>query len=555
MAVPWLRDRGNSMRPDPLLTEQRISTMRAAGRWSDWRIEKCFEQSVQGQPDAIAVVDHNCETGRSSTLSYRELNERVLCIAAALYERGVRSQDVVAIQLPNWWEFIATHLACARLGAITNPLMPIFRERELAFMLDLAQARVLIVPSSFRGFDHSALAAKLQARIPSLKHVFSVGAQQGGTFEAELLSAPHPSTVEAILTMEHSADSVVQILYTSGTTGEPKGVMHTSNTLFSNIVPYARRLGLGTDDVVLMASPLAHQTGFMFGMMLPVYLGCKTVLQDVWRPDQAARIISTHGVTYTMGSTPFLSDLNDHAAKETGEFRTLRLFHSAGAPIPRQLVRDASERLGAVIVSGWGMSENGAATTTRPSDPPEKTFETDGLAMDGMELRVVDDAGRPLEPGVQGHLQVRGCSNFVGYLHRPEMYATDEQGWFATGDLARLDSDGYVRIIGRSKDVVIRGGENIPVVEIEGLLFKHPAVREIAIVGRADARLGERCAAWVVPRGQAPSLSDLTTFLGLQGVSKAYFPEFLRIVEELPKTPSGKVQKFALRAREAEGGG
>lgn len=541
------------MKPEPILPAQRAQRMRAEGLWPDLTLDQCLQRAVMTRPGATAVVDHNSVTGRSARLSYLELGDRVTRIAAAMWKRGIRSGDVVAIQLPNWWEFVALHLACARLGAITNPLMPIFRERELSFMLELAQARMLVVPQHYRGFDHETLARALQGRVSSLEHVFAVGAQ-GSDFQTELLVQPGSRELDAVAALRHSPDAIVQILYTSGTTGEPKGVMHTSNTLFSNIVPYARRMGLGEQDVVLMASPLAHQTGFMYGMMLPIYLGCKTVLQDVWRAEQAAEIMQREAVTYTMASTPFLSDLNDHAAQRPDAFAALRLFHSAGATIPRQLVRDATQRLGATIISGWGMTENGAAATTRPGDPAEKIFDTDGLPMDGMELRVVDVDGKALPPGDVGALQIRGCSNFVGYLHRPELYGTDEDGWFSTGDLARLDQDGYVRITGRSKDVVIRGGENIPVVEIEGLLFKHPLVREIAIVGRADPRLGERCAAWIVPRAtqHAPTLQDLTQYLAEQGVSKTYFPEYLRIVAELPKTPSGKIQKFELRSLESK---
>ncbi len=541
------------MKPNPILPAERVQRMRSSGLWPELTIGTCLAKVIKTRPNDTAIVDHNTVTGKSTRLSYRELDARVTRIAAALWRRGIRSGDVVAIQLPNWWEFVATHLACVRLGAITNPLMPIFRERELSFMLDLAQARVLVVPQNFRGFDHEALARALQARVPSLEHVFAVGGPES-SFEQHLLQEePSAGDLAEIASLQHSADAVVQILYTSGTTGEPKGVMHTSNTLFSNIVPYARRLGLDQRDVILMASPLAHQTGFMYGMMLPIYLGCKTVLQDIWRADLAGEIVHREAVSYTMASTPFLSDLNDIASQLPHAFATLRLFHSAGATIPRQLVRDATERLGATIISGWGMTENGAVATTRPGDPAEKIFETDGLPMEGMELRVVDEVGEILPAGESGALQVRGCSNFVGYLHRPELFATDSEGWFATGDLARLDVDGYVRITGRSKDVVIRGGENIPVVEVEGLLFKHPLVREVAIVGRADPRLGERCAAWIVPRSaQEPTLQDLTHYLAGNGVSKSYFPEYLRIVSELPKTPSGKIQKFELRSRERD---
>jgi cyclohexanecarboxylate-CoA ligase len=324
--------------------------------------------------------------------------------------------------------------------------------------------------------------------------------------------------------------------------------MHTSNTLFSNLTPYIGRLGLSGSDVVLMASPLAHQTGFMYGVMMPVALGCPVVLQDLWNADRAADRVAGEGVTFTMASTPFLADLTDCAERRPEAFRSLRIFLAAGAPIPRVLVRRAREHLGAHIVSAWGMTENGAVTTTKLDDPPQQVFESDGCALPGMELRTVDALSHPLPVGEEGRLQVRGCSNFVGYLKRPSLYGTDAEGWFDTGDLARLDAEGYVRITGRSKDIIIRGGENIPVVEIEGILYRHPGVAEVAIVAMPDARLGERACAFVVPKGGASlSLPDLAAFLQNEKVAKQYIPERVEIVPELPKTPSGKVQKFRLR--------
>ncbi len=537
---------------DPIIPAARADAMRALGHWPGITLLDRLRAAVVQVPDATALVDRNSCTGRSTRLSYREIGTASERIAAGLWRLGVRHGDVVAVQLPNWWQFTALHLACLRIGAVTNPLMPIFRERELTFMLELARTKVLVVPEVFRNFDHASLGARLLAKLPDLRHVLVVGTSGPNGFERELLGAVAEEDSRSQW-KPAGVDDVVQILYTSGTTGEPKGVMHTSNTLFSNLLPYVRRMGLGAQDVVLMSSPLAHQTGFMYGMMMPIHLGCTAVLQDVWDPGIAADLIHGERVTYTMASTPFLADLTELGATAAGKFASLRLFHSAGATIPRVLVRDANQRLGTTVISGWGMTENGAAATTRPGDPAEKIFETDGCAMEGMELRVVDESGVPLPAGQSGELQVRGCSNFVGYLRRPHLYGTDDAGWFTTGDIARLDAEGYLRITGRSKDVVIRGGENIPVVEIEGLLFRHPAVREVAIVGRADARLGERCVAYVVPRGDAsPTLQELTAWLGEAGVSKTYFPEFLRVVLELPKTPTGKVQKFQLRATEAE---
>jgi cyclohexanecarboxylate-CoA ligase len=344
------------------------------------------------------------------------------------------------------------------------------------------------------------------------------------------------------------ADDVIQIMFTSGTTGEPKGVMHTSNTLYSTTRPLAERMRLDATDIALMASPMAHQTGFLIGMVLPIHLGGTAVLQDIWNAGQASELIAAERVTFTMGATPFLADLTAVAEEGRGDFASLRLFMSGGAPIPRQLVRRASEHLGAAIVSIWGMTENGACTTTRLDDPPEKSFETDGCPNRGVEIRTVDAAGNLLPADREGRLQSRACSTFVGYLKRPQWYAVDPDGWFETGDLARIDVDGYVRITGRTKDVLIRGGENIPVVEIEEVMYQHPAVAEVAIVAMPDPRLGERGCAFVVARpGQSLTLPELVAFLTERRCAKNYMPERLELVDSLPRTPSGKIQKFRLR--------
>lgn len=540
------------MKTETAFSPAYAEAMSAAGLWPGITLLDCLEKACSERGDHAAIVTYMASAAQRSDCTYAKLNGLSLRIAANLLKLGVRGGDVVSLQLPNWWQFVAVHLACLRIGAITNPLMPIFREMELEFMLGFAQSKVLIVPKRFRDYDHEALAWKLQKKIPTLAHVFAVGVDCPATFE-EVLLCRNDEESQAIASLAAPArpDDVIQILYTSGTTGEPKGVMHTSNTLFSNLVPYAKRLRLDEGTVVLMASPLAHQTGFMYGMMLPIYLRCTAVLQDAWKADVATGIVERERVTYTMASTPFLADMTEEAAQRPAAFDSLRTFHAACATIPRALVRSASDQLGAQVISGWGMTENGAVCTTRPEDRPEKIFETDGCPMEGMEIRVTGEDGRVLSAGESGDLQVRGCSNFVGYLRKPEAYATDAEGWFATGDVARIDQDGYLRITGRTKDILIRGGENIPIVEIENLLFRHPKIKEIAIVGRRDERLGERASAWVVPRpGESLELADLTTYLAEIGVSKTYHPEFLRVTDELPKTPSGKVQKFRLRERE-----
>jgi cyclohexanecarboxylate-CoA ligase len=517
--------------------------------WMDRTLLDYFDNAVSDHPDRVAVIGY-VESGRQRhALTYAELFDRVDRIAAGLLDLGVRPGQVVSAQLPNWWQLVALHLACLRVGAVTNALMSIFRRRELEFMLGLAESVVLVVPETFNGFDHSGMAAELRPELPALHHVLAVRPGGGGSFEDVLLSrAATDADREEFLRRRPSPDAVVQLAYTSGTTGEPKGVMVTSNTVLCNVRDFASRLGLGAADVELMASPLAHQTGFLYGLVMPIMLGMTVALQDVWRPARAAEIIRAERAMFTMASTPFLTDLTAQAEADPDAFASLRSFLCAGAPVPRELVRRATKAMDARISSGWGMSEMGAVTVTGPDDPDERVFETDGYPLPGVELRIVDPDGAVASDDQEGRLQVRADSLFGGYLKRPELRGLDPEGWFDTGDLARIDSAGYLRITGRSKDIIIRGGENIPVVEIENLVYGHPDVAEVALVAMPDSRLGERACAFVVPReGASPTLADITAYLVAQGTATQYLPERLELVDALPRTLSGKIQKFKLR--------
>lgn len=531
---------------------ERRAAMLASGAWQDKTVTDYLDEVLAVTPEKQALVAYCVGTDKRTELSYGRLNEIVNRLAAGLASLGVQKGEVVSCQLPNWWELTALHLACVRIGAVINPLMPIFRERELRFMLGHAQSRVLVIPESFRSFDYPAMVANVRTDLPELEHVLVIGGQGANSFEQVLLERTWETEVDtAALFAERKleGDDIVQLLYTSGTTGEPKGVLHTSNTLFSNVRPYAERLHLGADDVIMMASPIAHQTGFLYGLIMPVYLQATAVLQDVWDPQYAMGVAQAEKPTFTMASTPFLADLIDTAPAFPGHLDSLKVFVSAGAPIPGALVEKAAAVVGARIVSAWGMTENGAVTMVRPEDALSRVTTSDGLALPYMEVRVVDDQQQPLPAGEEGNLLVRGASQFVGYLKRPELNAMDEDGWFETGDLATVDQDGYIRITGRTKDVVIRGGENVPVVELENLLYKHPAISAVALVGCPDPRLGERVCAYVTLHGgyTALTLSEITSYLSEQGVSRNYLPEYLEVMDALPRTPSGKIQKFKLR--------
>ncbi len=528
--------------------ELRRAVMTAGGYWRDETLLDHFARNAAANPQKVALIAKRSETGAELSFTYADLDRLSDNLAVALARLGVGEGDVVSFQLPNWHQFTLLHLAALKLGAISNPMMVIFRERELKFMLGLADSKVLVVPARFRRFDHAALAREVQAELPSLKHVLVIDGEGAEAFDPLLDIVPSEAEIAALRARKLSPDAVIQLLYTSGTTGEPKGVMHSSNTMLSNLTPYAERLGLGREDVIHMASPMAHQTGFMYGLVLPVLLGARAVLQDIFDAAEMARQIVKHGATFTMGATPFLTDLADFVERTHEGTPSLRIFLSAGAPIPRPLVIKARKVLGAAIVSAWGMSENGAVTTTKLDDPEEKTIETDGCALPGMEVRVVGADGAPAPVGEEGPLQTRGCSNFLGYFKRPGLANISPDGWFDTGDLARMDADGYIRITGRAKDIVIRGGENIPVVEIEGLLFKHPAIQTVAIVGYPDARMGERACAFVTLReGATLTFEEMAAFLKDQKVAMQYIPERLEILPDLPRTPSGKIQKFRLR--------
>ena len=526
------------------LDAQRLALEKTRGIWPDRVLTDYLDRWVAEKPEATAVVASRDDDEGVTRLTWRELAQAAAAIARGLLARGVARGDVVSFQLPNWWEFAAIHLACVRIGAVSNPLMPIFRHRELSFMIEHAESKVLIAPTRFRGFDHGRLALDLKRQLPALEHVFLVGGEGEHSFENALLAGMRDAPVQPGAALV--PNDIVQLLYTSGTTGEPKGAMHTSNTLIGPTLTFAERMHLGADDVVFMPSPLAHQIGFEYGMLVSVLVGAPLVLMDVWNPARAVGLMEQHRATYMFAATPFLADLASYPGIESRALGDFRLFVTSGAPIPPVLVRAAQEKLRASIVAGWGMTECGILTTTNLSG--HKVLESDGFPLPAEEVRIVDEKGEETLREQEGTLKIRGSALFVGYLKRPQLYDVDADGWFDTGDIARMDLEGYIRICGRKKDIIIRGGENIPVVQIESALYKMPQVSEVAIVAMPDTRLGERACAFVALRpGERLTLKDVKTFLTDEGIAKQFWPERLEIVEQMPRTPTGKIQKFVLR--------
>lgn len=516
-------------------------------RWADTR------------PDDPAVFDPGTDGRRELGWTWRDLDQQVDRIATLLLDLGVQPGEPVAYQLPNQAEFVALALAVARIGAVSCPLMPMLRQRETAFMLRRSRARVLVVPASFRGRDYPGEVAELlrMDEPPAVEHVLVIGGKSvppktpetAGTswydFAEAVRRAPDRDRLDA---RRPEPAAPAQLLFTSGTSGEPKGVLHRMDALTRAAAMEIHHLGLTGEDRVFVPSPLAHQTGFLYGMWLAVLRGVPLILQPVWDGKAALGLLRRYEGTFVQAATPFLGDLVE-AVEESGEPpAALRIFVATGAAVPRALAERATEVLGTSVCGAWGTTETCLGSLSAPSDEPTKMWGTDGRALEGIRLRVTDDEGAVLPAGQEGNFEISGPCMFEGYFDRPEWTAEalTADGWFRSGDLAVIDESGYVRISGRVKDVVNRGGEKVPVGEIEQLLHTHPAVRDVAIVAMPDPRLGERACAFVVADGDF-GFAEMRHFLDERQVAKPYWPERLEFMDRLPRNPAGKVQKFLLR--------
>ena len=512
---------------------------RESGAWVDRFIDGYVADAARTAPEKPVIVDG------SGVLSYAEANRSIDAIARALARLGVCRGDVVSWQLPNWHEAFLLHHGVLRAGAVSNPIVPIYRRHEVEYMLREAGSRVLVIPETFRGFDFVAMAEELRPALPGLEHVVVV--RPRNPVESSFTDLTRDDGPP--LDVERSPDDPMLLMFTSGTTARPKGVLHTHNTLDYENRSIIDVFGLDENDTVFMPSPLSHITGLLYGIQLPAMLRTTAVLQDVWEPREALALLAKHRCSMTVAATPFLHGLTHHPDLARFDLSALRLFACGGADVPPGLVRAARTLLDCYVTRIYGSTEVPTLSTSSPHDPVGKGAQTDGRMIGGASFRIVDATGFPVAAGEIGDLEAKGPETFVGYL-RPE-HAADAftaDGWFRTGDLASADSAGFLSIRGRSKDIVLRGGENISVTEIEELLFEHPDVVEVAIVAMPDPVMVERACAFVVAReGARLTLTGLTAFLDGFGVAKQKYPERLELAGELPKTQSGKIQKFLLR--------
>jgi cyclohexanecarboxylate-CoA ligase len=538
------------LRPDSRLAPAEIEGYESSGLWRRRSVRSLLSESANAYPDRLATVGYR--QGRldpASRLTYAELDELASRLAGGLAALGLGPGDVISVMLPNRSEFAALIFAINEAGAAYTGIPVTYGRREVQQILGQSAARAVVVE------DSAALeiVRELRDELPALEHVVVLAESATPTLlDRELPYAALLEHGRGEPLDDHTA--VCHIGFTSGTTGAPKGVMNTAQTLESIIRHWIEHVGgphaLGDPVVNLIASPVGHHTGYCWGVLLTAYTGGTAVFLDRWQPAFAREVLAEQQVTTMFGAPTFVQDLvQAREAGEGPENEALRMITIAGAPVPRSLPALAGEALGCLICPAWGMTEYAIALSWAPS-LGKRAQETDGVPVAGSQVRVVTDGGHSVAPGEVGELEVRGAGLFIGYYERLEENAKAfEDGWFHTGDTATFTPDGEVLLVGRSKDIVIRGGENIPVVDVESLLFDHPKVRDVAVIGVPDDRLGQRACAVVVPADESPTLEELCLRLLEQGLSKRFLPERLEVVPELPKTASGKIRKGELRER------
>ena len=527
-------------RPHPELA----ALYRGAGYWRDRTIGEYFDWCVREHPTRLAVVEGG------ERLTFEALGEEVRTLARLLRARGVDPGDVVSFQLPNGIAAAVVFWATMKIGAISNPIVPIYRQHELRHILGQARTKVAIVPESFRGHNFRDMYELLRGELPALTDVLIVGAgdgsRDGRRWQSGTSDHTEPEVSEAVPV---DPDDIALLMYTSGTTAVPKGVLHSHNTFLFTAHLLAELFSLDERDVFLNVSPVTHITGLLNGVLLPSLAAATVVHESVWDPIQALTTIKRERVSYTMMSTPFLRGLTAAAVAEGADTSSLRYIGCGGADMPVQLMRLAATQLCPGLVRVYGATESPIVTATNRWDPPAKRTATEGRWMASYDAKTVAEDGSATPQGQPGEIVWRSAGTFLGYLDpalNDDVFTAG--GHFRSGDLGSVDDDGYLVLAGRIKDIINRSGEKISAYEVEQLLSEHPAIGEVAVVAQPDATTGERACAYVVlERDVSLTVADLGEFLLGREVARQKVPEDLVLIDALPKTVSGKVQKNVLR--------
>lgn len=516
-----------------------IEAFYAAGFWREEGLFDLVETHALARGEKVFATDG------TTSLTYAELRDRGARLAAGLAGLGIVKGDRVAVQLPNWTEFLLIAVALGRLGAVLVPIMPIYRADEVGYVVRHSGAKVAITCEEFKAFRYLDMFAGLRETCPGLEQLVVVrgaGAVRLEDLIADAVGEPGERP---------AADDPFLVVYTSGTTARPKGCLHTFNTVRASAAAIAQSIDYSADDVQFGPSPVTHSTGLLTSLVLPLLTGASSHLMETWEPNEGLQRIAKHGCSVAVTATPFLQMLMNAYDPDRHDANSLRVWVCAGSPIPGSIVHRAAEYFADCrVLSLYGRSENFLTTMCTLDDAPERSATSDGSAIAGAAVKIVDEHGTEVPRGAEGDIAYHGASHMLEYYRDPEqtdaLFTPD--GFSRSGDLGVMDADGYVRVTGRLKDIIIRGGLNISARELEDLLSEHPSVASVAVVAMPDERLGERACAYVVPaEGVRPVLEDLTGYLRARNVATPKLPERLELLDELPMTATGKVRKHVLR--------
>ena len=507
------------------------------GLWDERTIADLAEDLTAADPEFVAFVEGETRLTRA------ELHAEAEALAVALHARGLRPGDVIAFQVPNWREAAAINLAAAMSGLVINPIVPIYRDHEVTQMLGDCRARAFFVAASFRGYDYAAMAGRIRAALPELAHVLTVRGDGADDYVALVAEGRSQQFARPKV----DPHGVKLVLYTSGTTGRPKGVLHSHVTLARILRTSTAHWGVRPGEATLMPSPVTHVSGYANGLEAPLVCGTRTVLMESWNAPAALDLIERHELVGTVAATPFLVELAQ-AARESGRrLPSLRFFACGGAAVPNDLIPTANAAFANCrAFRVFGASEVPLVTYGWPRDEA-LAATTDGEIVD-YAVRIVDAEDRDLPDGQEGEILARGPGMLLGYADAAQTReALTPDGYFRTGDLGVRSPEGALTVTGRKKDLIIRGGENISAKEIEDVLHAHPQVREAAVVAMPHARLGEGICAYIIAGEATPSVQDLVDHVASSGLARQKTPERFEFVADLPRTASGKVRKDLLR--------
>ena len=527
-----------------------MQEFRDAGYWLDSTTNEVLETHAQAQPDKLALVDHRI------CLSYAEYYCRVQRLAAKFVAMGLTADDVIAIQLPNWNEIAVALYTSMMIGVPFCQYHSDFRARETEFILTFTHASVLILPQRFKGFDYLAMIEPMRMRLPQLKHVLVVGDELSNTNPEDyfdlraFLDDPCVAQIPSseLASRRPHGDDLMRTAFTSGTTGDPKAVLHLHNTTNCALKFLNRGQRITADSVLLIFLPVGLNWG-LFNILQAIHAGCSVVLQDIFKPEDALQLVQDEQVTHFCCAPAHLVSMLNVADAARFDLTSLQVIMTGGASCPIEVIQEVQQRIPGQLLEMYGMLECGTQCHTLLSDDSQAVCGTVGRPVNEMGIRVVDDAGRDVAVDEVGEILTYGPSVTIGYYNNPAVNARSftADGWFHTGDQGAFDEHGYLRIVGRKKEMLIRGGANIYPREIEEVLHQHPKVMDAAVVGVPDARLGERVCVCIVPRaGQTLSFDEIVDFLRNK-IATYKLPEFLQVLDELPRTPTGKVQKGPLR--------